>query len=229
MIRPLALAALLLAGFGVTAAAAPSPGPERFLPEMEAFAAEDALALRPPCQVLFVGSSSIRFWKTLGRDMAPHPVLNRGFGGSQISDVNHYFDRVVGRYRPRAIVFYAGENDLHAGEAPDQVVADFERFLALKDAALPATPVYFIGLKPSKARLAEKPDQDAVNVRIRALAEARADLDYVDVVSTMLQDGAPKDIFVEDGLHMTPEGYDLWTAVVRPVVDREMVQARACP
>lgn len=226
MLRRLVLSALLIT---TITGAAPAPGPERFLPEMEAFAAEDRVALRPPCQVLFVGSSSIRLWKTLSRDMAPFPVLNRGFGGSQISDVNHYFDRVVAPYRPRAIVLYAGENDIHAGDGVEATVADFQRFMALKDARLgAATPVYFISLKPSKARAAEKSAQDAVNAAVRELAQARPDLDYVDVVPAMLADGTPKDIFVDDGLHMTPDGYALWTAVVRPVVEAEMARKSAC-
>ncbi|KRB40616.1 MAG: GDSL-type esterase/lipase family protein [Pseudomonadota bacterium] len=195
-------------------------GPEPFAPEIEAFAAHDRAAPPAFCQIVFTGSSSVRFWTSLARDMAPIPVINRGFGGSQISDVNAYFDRVVGAYHPRAVVFYAGENDIHAGEGAAEAVADFERFMALKTAKLGATPVYFISLKPSKARLGEKPRQDEVNAKIRALADARADLDYIDVVPAMLEaDGRPKDIFIADGLHMTPAGYALWTAVVRPVVE----------
>lgn len=220
-------AALLVAGAAPAAmaqqssATSPQPAaPERLAPEIEAFAAQDRAAPPERCKVVFTGSSSVRFWNTLAQDMAPIPVINRGFGGSQISDVNFYFDQVVGPYHPRAIFFYAGENDLHAGKAGADVVADFERFVALKTAKLGATPVYFISLKPSKARWAQKADQDAVNAKIRAMASARADLDYVDVVPTMLQaDGTPKDIFIADGLHMTPSGYALWTAVVRPVAE----------
>ncbi len=218
--------AMVAAGVLALAAAAPAlaqsaaVGPEPFAPEIEAFAAQDRAAPPPFCQIVFTGSSSVRFWTSLTRDMAPIPVINRGFGGSQISDVNAYFDRVVGAYHPRAVVFYAGENDIHAGEGAAEVVADFERFMALKTAKLGATSVYFISLKPSKARLGEKPQQDEVNAKVRAMADTRADLDYVDVVGTMLEaDGRPKDIFIADGLHMTPAGYALWTAVVRPVVE----------
>ena len=208
-------------------AAAPAASPPssaatgRFAGEMEAFAAQDKAAPQPPCRIVFTGSSSIRFWTTLSQDMAPMPVINRGFGGAQVSDVNAHFDEVVGRYRPRAVVFYAGENDLNAGESKDSVAEDFGRFMKLKSEKLgAATPVYFISLKPSKARWAQKAEQDAVNAKIRAMASARADLDYVDVVPTMLQaDGTPKDIFIADGLHMTSAGYALWTAVVRPVAE----------
>ena len=197
----------------------PAP-PERLSSEIEAFAAQDRAAPPKACELVFTGSSSVRFWRTLDEDLAPIPVINRGFGGSQISDVNFYFDRVVGPYRPRAIFFYAGENDLHAGKSPEAVVADFQQFMTLKTKKLGATPVYFISLKPSKARLNQKAAQDAVNAKIREMAHARADLDYVDVVPTMLEaGGAPKDIFIADGLHMTPAGYALWTAVVRPVAE----------
>ena len=161
--------------------------------------------------------------------MAPFTVINRGFGGSRISDVDYFFNRVVTPYHPRAIFFYAGENDLWAGVSGDQVVADFQKFMDLKTAALGDTPVYFISLKPSKLRLAQFGLQAQVNDRIHAMADARADLSYVDVVPAMLDQGVPKDIYIADGLHMTPDGYVLWTGVVRPVVEREAQAGKPCP
>lgn len=195
--------------------------PVRFADQIAGFAEQDAAASQPPCQIVFTGSSSIRFWKTLSQDLAPLPVLNRGFGGSRITDVSHYFEQVVGRYRPAAVVFYAGENDLAAGRDPAAIVADFEQFLALKDKALGDTPVYFVSLKPSKLRWDHFAAQSWINDRIRELADRRADLEFIDVVQTMLADGRPKEIFVEDGLHMTGEGYVLWTAAVKPVLEAD--------
>ncbi|WP_310541523.1 SGNH/GDSL hydrolase family protein [Phenylobacterium sp.] len=219
-------ALMALALLSLTATAAP---PEtRFSPEIARFAELDKTTPTKPCGFLFTGSSSVRFWKTLDQDMAPHPVINRGFGGSQIADVTLYFDQVVTPYRPRAIFFYAGENDLNAGRTPDQVVADFQAFLDRKDKTLGATKVYFISLKPSKARWDQLASQSQVNAAIKALADQRPDLDYVDVVPAMLEAGAPKDIFVADGLHMTPAGYVLWTQVVRQVVEHEAKTGRAC-
>jgi lysophospholipase L1-like esterase len=213
-------------------AAATSPatakGPERFAPEIAAFAAADRQHRPAPCGFLFVGSSSIRFWKTLSGDMAPLPTVNRGFGGSTIADVDYYFDQVVAPYRPRAIVFYAGENDIAAGATPGAVTADFARFMDLKTKALGPTPVYFISLKPSKLRWAQRDAQAQVNAQIQAFAAQRNDLRYVDVSPAMLAEGVPKDIYVADGLHMTPEGYRLWTAVIRPVVEAEAKRPTAC-
>jgi hypothetical protein len=66
----------------------------------------------PADVVLFTGSSSITFWSTLERDMAPIPVVNRGFGGSKIADVVHYITRIILRCLSRAIVLFAGTNDI---------------------------------------------------------------------------------------------------------------------
>ena len=228
LVRLIALSAatVIVAGSSGAAAAA-----GRFSAEMQAFAAQDKAAPPTPCKIVFTGSSTIRFWTSLSQDMAPIPVLNRGFGGAEISDVNANFDQVVGRYRPRAVVFYAGENDLNAGESKDSVAEDFGRFMKLKSEKLgAATPVYFISLKPSQARERQIPDQSAVNAKIKAQMKGRKDFVYIDVVPQMMgADGHPKDLFVADGLHMNSAGYAIWTKVVRPVMEKEMKADRpAC-
>lgn len=214
---------LLLAFFGSDAGAR-TPAPQdadatqgrAFAAEIQAFLADDRVTPPAPCQILFVGSSSMVKWKaTLAADMAPLAVINRGFGGSTIADVNDWFDAIVAPYAPSAIVFYAGENDIDAGKSVDRVVADFDSFLVRKTAALGRTPVYFISLKPSTSRFAQFSLQTAVNDAVRARAKKRSDLIYIDVVPAMLDDGKPKDIFGSDGLHMNAEGYAIWTRIVR--------------
>jgi len=223
----LGTASIALAQVGPTPPEALSP--ERFAPEITHFADLDAATPPPTCAYLFVGSSSIRFWTSLSQDMAPYQVINRGFGGAHVSDIDYYFDKVVAPYKARAIFFYAGDNDLWAGKTPDQVVSDFNRFMTLKSQKFgDAVPVYFIAIKPSKQRISQLPLQDQVNQAVQALAETRKDLHLVDIVPVMLEAGVPKDIFVADGLHMTPEGYGLWTGVIRPVVESDAKENRSC-
>lgn len=225
-------AAVLTSASGLSAqeadwSSAAAPDPERFAPTIARFAQADAARPVAACGFLFVGSSSIRFWKSLAQDMAPYRVVNRGLAGSRIVDVDYYFDQLVTPYRPRAIVFYGGENDLWAGEGASALVGDFQRFMRLKTKALGDTPVYFISLKPSLKRRGQRGVQAEANRRIRDLAETRTDLTYVDVVPSMLEaDGAPRDLFRKDGLHMRPEGYAIWTSAVKPDLAREA--DRAC-
>jgi hypothetical protein len=223
--------ALRTAGAGAQTPASADPTLERELgAEVERFVDADRAAPPAACQVLFVGSSSIVKWKdSLAADMAPMPVINRGFGSSHIEYVNRWFDQIVAPYRPRAIVFYAGENDIDAGKSVDRVVADFDAFMARKTQVLGKTPVYFISLKPSKLRFAEFPLQSQVNDSIRARSAKRADLHYVDVVSPMLENGRPKDLFGPDNLHMTRAGYVIWTRAVRAaLLPHTEAEARSC-
>lgn len=204
-------AAAVLSG---VARAAQDQSQPRFAEEISVFGVEDEIYPPAPCATLFLGSSSIRFWFRLAQDFPKREIIRRGFGGSTIADANYYFDRIVAPYHPRAIVFYAGENDINAGESPEGVLDDLETFLAKKTAALGDTPVYFISIKPSKARLDDLPKQTEANRLIAALAARRADLVYVDVASAMLENGAPKDIFISDNLHMNHTGYAIWRNII---------------
>jgi lysophospholipase L1-like esterase len=209
-----------------TADELPSDAP--FRDEILRFAQLDRESPPPACPVLFVGSSSIRLWSSLKEDMAPLPVLNRGFGGSTIAQSNMYFDRIVAPYRPRAIVFYAGENDLDAGQGPAAAALEFARFMNLKRSRLGSTPVFYISAKPSKARYAQLDRQTQLNDAIRRLAAASKDLTFVDVVTPMLPDGQPQDLYVEDGLHMNATGYAIWRELVRDALAKKKVERRNC-
>lgn len=221
----------LVAGLAIFASACATPLPDlaqtpttkapRFDDAIAAFEAADKDAPPPKCATLFVGASSIRFWKSLKEDFPDRTVINRGFGGSTVWEVDHYFDRVVKPYHPKEIVFYAGENDLWIDKrTPDEIYADFVQFMRLKEKSLGATPVWFISAKPSKQRFAQLPLQAALNEKVKALADQRDDLAYIDIVPAMLKpDSTPKDIFVADDLHMTPEGYAIWTPIVDAALD----------
>jgi lysophospholipase L1-like esterase len=213
----------------------------RYDDAVAAFEAADKTDMPPKCGTLFVGSSTIRFWSSLKEDFPNRQVINRGFGGSTVWEVDDYFSRVVTPYHPKAIVFYAGDNDLAdvperngnpavPGHTPDQVYADFVTFMKLKDKQLGKTPVWFISVKPSKLRWDIQDKMTAVNKKVKALADKRNDLAFIDIVPAMLQpDGAPKDIFREDRLHMTPEGYALWTPIVeKSLAEGQKAKAPGC-
>ena len=195
-------------------------GAEKWEERIAAFEAQDRAAPPPREAVLFVGSSSIVGWK-LGEFFAGLPAINRGFGGSEISDALHFMDRIVLPYRPRAIVFYAGENDIAAGESPEQVARDFETFVRRVRAALPQTRIVFIGLKPSPSRWKLIEQFRETNRLIRAFVESQRDMIFIDVERAMLDaHGQPRaELFVKDMLHMNRAGYEIWTELVRPHLD----------
>lgn len=167
---------------------------------------------------MFVGSSSIRLWNTLAEDFPGVPVVNRGFGGSELSDALRFADRIVLPYRPRMVVVYAGDNDLWAGETPEQVFEDFRALVRTIHDELPRTRVAFIAVKPSVARWRIEGEVRRTNQLIREFAAADPRVDYIDIFTPMLgSDGRPRpELFVDDGLHLNARGYELWKSVVAP-------------
>lgn len=191
----------------------------RFEREILRFEENDKIAPPPTGSILFVGSSSIRLWRTLTEDMAPLPVVNRGFGGATIGEVNYYFHRMVAKYKPSFIVFYAGENDLFSPDiSVDSVVNDFNGFRDSVNIYLPQCQAFFISVKPSPARWLFQDKFVEANNRFRAICEADPRWTYIDVVTPMLMpSGLPKkDIYRADSLHMNAAGYTYWTQVVKP-------------
>ena len=172
--------------------------------------------------ILFTGSSSIRFWSTLKEDMAPHNVLNRGFGGAHIAHVNYHFNEIVKPYKPKAIVFFCGTNDLSAFKTPEETFEDFNNFFSMVKNELPGTKLIVIGVKPSTARSYLIPEEQEFNGLLSNLAEKEDLLSYISVWNPMLTDEgkANPDLFVDDGLHMNQKGYEIWAKLVKPELDK---------
>lgn len=185
--------------------------------EILGFEASDRTNPPPKRAVLFIGSSSIRYWKTLAQDFPRHRVINRGFGGSELSDSLHYAKRIVLPYKPRMIVMYAGGNDIHRGKTPERVLSDFKTFVATVHAALPGTKIAWISIAPSPARWSEVDKVRAANALVADYARRQRHVEYIDVFSHMLgPDGLPRaEIFDADRLHLNEKGYALWTRVVK--------------
>src|SRR5690242_17324343 len=114
-------------------------------PEIAAFEASDRIHRPAPGGILFTGSSSIRLWTSLANDFPGLPVLNRGFGGSQIHHVTAFVPRIVVPYQPKLIIFYCGANDIASGHLRvDEVVRDYDAFVRTVRASLPHVRIAFI-------------------------------------------------------------------------------------
>lgn len=184
--------------------------------EINAFGEIDRKQTPPENAVLFVGSSSMRLWTNLRTDFPNLRVINRGFGGSRIEDSVHYFDRIVAPYKAKAIVLYAGENDINDGLAPEKVAADFVAFAKLVREKSPKSKLYFVSLKPSPSRWALRDKMMKTNELIRGEIAKMKNAAFVDVWTAMLgPNGEPKpEIFRADKLHMTEAGYEIWRGIL---------------
>lgn len=211
----LLLAVIVLVGAGRDVFA--QPPAERWAKALTEFDAADRAAPPQPGEVLFLGSSTIVNWD-LPKSFPGVKTINRGVWSSSLHDQVQRIDRVVLPYAPRLIVLYAGDNDLNGGATSEQVAVAFEQFVMAVQAKLPQTRIVFIGLKPSPQRWSQIQRYRAANTLIREYCGHDDRLGFVDVDGPMLGwDEKPRrELFVEDGLHLSPQGYALWNVLLRP-------------
>lgn len=211
------IAAVLLAQ--APGAEAPKFDPTRWEDTIGRFVEQDAKQPPKTGGVLFVGSSSIRLWP-LDESFPELSATNRGFGGSHVADVVHYVDRIVFPYEPRTIVLYAGDNDIAGGKTPERVRDDVRRFVRRVHAELPESRILYVAIKPSLRRWSMWPEMKQANDLIAADFAEDERLHFVDIAEPMLgEDGKPRpELFVKDGLHLSPAGYAVWSKELRPLL-----------
>ncbi len=222
MLRALLLCLTLAALLGLSRAAAANRDPAQWESEIRAFEAQDRA--HPPAQgaVLFVGSSTIRYWTNLAECFPRLATIRRGFGGSHLTDSVAFADRIVIPYHPSKIVLYAGENDIARGDSPEEVAAAFRNFARKVRADLPKTPIYFVSIKPAPVRWHLSPQEIRANALIRRSCWMHRGLKFVDVWPDLLDNrGQPNPkLYKPDNLHLTAEGYQ----ILARAIDRALAE-----
>jgi lysophospholipase L1-like esterase len=201
-------------------AAKSGPGPTRWEETIRKFEAADAAMPPPKGDVLLVGGSNARRWTDVGDYFPKHRVINRGFGGAQLTDVLHFTDRIVLPYAPKTILLNAGGNDLGAGKSPGQVRDAARAFVAKVHATLPDTRIYCIGLPPVR-RAQDNPEVlaaiRAMNGLLAELARQAKNVEFIDLFPAFSDDQGRSrpELFVEDGTHFSPKGYAAVAGLLR--------------
>lgn len=204
-------------------AADAKPSYARWEDEIKAFEAQDRATPPPANPILFVGSTTVHAWKTLAEDFPDCVVLNRGFGGAEIADVSHFADRIIFPYKPRAIFFRVGGNDIANGRSVPDLFADFKAFVATVRTKLPDVNIYFIAWNPTPARWSQWSSEKQYNDMVKEYANQVPHVKYIETADIVLgADGKPRpELFLSDGLYFNAEGFKLLTARLRPFLPRD--------
>jgi lysophospholipase L1-like esterase len=195
--------------------------PDRWEDTIAGFEEADRLDPPPDGVIIFTGSSSIRRWESLARDMAPLPVINRGFGGSEIADLVRYADRLITCHKPSAVVIFCGGNDINRGKSPETVASDFHQLTEIVRVEHPGTPIFYISIRPTLKQWDARNSHIAANRLIRQFCERETGVEYIDIWNQFLDPatGNPKPkYFVEDRVHMSRAGYLLWSEIIKPLL-----------
>lgn len=201
----------------------PETGPTRWEESIQKFEKMDQE--NPPEEglILFVGSSSIGIWNDVQDYFPDSKVLNRGFGGSQFSDMLYYADRVIFPYKPSKIFIYEGDNDVASGDKPKAIMKEAKQLRKMIERELPGVPVVFISAKPSVLRWNIKEDYEDFNKRLEKYSKRKKNTMFADVWTAMLDEEGKvyEHIFLEDNLHMNAEGYKIWKSVLDPYIEED--------
>ncbi len=200
--------------------------PDAWETSIKKFEAQDQLHQPVKNAIVFVGSSSFTFWSTLEQDMAPLPVINRGFGGARMGDVLYYLERVVFPYHPRAVVLFAGTNDI-SGPKPASARQVYDGYLAFVQRVqenLPKSLIYYVAITPTLARWKYWPIAAEANRLVHDHTLTDAHLRFIDLTDHLLDaDGKPdRRLYRADRLHPNAKGYTKWTAVIKPRLEADL-------
>lgn len=212
----------------------PAGDPEvtRWERDVAALEALDGRAADPPDAILFIGSSSIRLWDSIAADMAPWPVVRRGYGGARYRDLCHFAPRLVAKHDPRAIVVFVANDISDPGGSPtvDEVMGDVRATLAGIRGHHPRTPVFFVAVTPTESRWPLWPKIERLNTALEALAAAEEETFFIATAGRFLDPDTGRPIprlFRADRLHLSREGYRAWADAISAALDQVLAGAIA--
>ena len=192
-----------------------------FQDEINAFKKEDSAQFPPKHAILFIGSSSFRFWSDVQNYFSGYTIINRGFGGSSLPDIIRFAPDILFPYEPKQVVIYCGENDL-AGDTSLTANDVFNRFKTLyqmiRDSLGEKVNVVYVSIKPSPSRAFLLSKMVAANKLIQQYLSKQKEAAFADVFHPMLDANGKlrPELYRDDQLHMKPEGYAIWKKVIQP-------------
>jgi hypothetical protein len=178
----------------------------------------------PENAILFVGSSSIRLWQWIKEDMAPYPVIQRGYGGAKFSDLDYYAERIIYPHEFRALVIFIA-NDISGSKkdkSPAEIVELYTSVLETVRKKHDTTPVFLIAITPTKNRWDVWHKTKEANRQLKAKCNELDNAYFIDTINLYLNEkGEPREeLFIEDKLHLNEEGYDVWTSAIKASLDK---------
>ena len=203
-----------------------APQKIRFADQIEAYL--KAVQEKPPPNnaILFVGSSIFRLWKNLPEQMAPLPVFNRAFGGSQTHEILAYMDKIVLPYKPKIIVYYCGSNDINANVAPQSIAGNFKEFVARVHRQSPKTRIFYVTINRAPQKMDKWSQVDEANALIKTYCAKNKRRGFIDVNPALFDaSGKPRmDLYLPDQLHFKEPAYTEFTAIIKPVIAKAWKQ-----
>jgi hypothetical protein len=199
-------------------------------PDIQKFEQLDKTSKYPDDAILFAGSSSIRLWTSLEKDMAPYHIIQRGYGGAHLSDFAVYAPRIIDNHKCQALVLFIA-NDITGSESdrtPEEVASLFKSVVKTFRKVNPEAPVFWIEITPTASRWKVWPEIQEANAMVKKACSKEKNIFFITTHDAFLnEDGLPKDeLFLDDKLHLTEKGYEVWKGIIKKELDLVLNEER---
>lgn len=186
---------------------------------MRKFDKLNSLNTCPEDSILLVGSSSIRMWDSIEEDMAPYPVIQRGYGGASFADLACYIERIVYPHKFEALVLFAG-NDVWGKEddrSPKEIARLIKYIIKRVNKKFVKVPILVIEVTHTPAREHLMTEIDAENEALKSVCDQFANVYWIPTNQAYLTpEGKPDaSFFRKDKLHQNREGYRQWAKLIK--------------
>ena len=165
--------------------------------------------------ILFTGDSDIEGWATAAE--WPKSV-NVGVGGATCANVAKKAEGHISAYAPSTVVLVCGENDLAYGASVAKTMKRLTK--AIDRLSSGGGRVIYIGTKPEPSTKSLHKKYRNYDEKVRALARGGGgSFTFIDSYSGFEELGNPNSLYKNDKLHLSEEGYALWTAWTKAALD----------
>lgn len=192
-------------------------------PEIQKLEELDKTEKDPENAILFIGSSSIRLWDNIANDMAPYPVIQRGYGGAKFSDLIFYTDRLVYPHNFRALVVFVANDISNTPEdkTPEEILRLYKEVVRVVRVKNPQKPIFFVEITPTNSRWEVWDQTKKANELVKKYSEKKRNLHFIETAESFIgADGKPQtELFRNDQLHLKQVGYDIWAKRIKSKLD----------
>lgn len=199
--------------------------PDAWAKEIDAYARQDRSSKLPDKPLVVVGGRRVKLWRGLEDLLAPQPVLMRGLGDATVDDLIHNYERLIGFYRPGAVVLLPSSSEFHirANNNAEGLAMGIEQLVELN--AEHAADSTFYVITPLKTPLYES-DDHTVEETTRLLNEWAATQDHVEILDAnrllVMPDGRPNPAYYRaDGINLNEHGYLRLSVLLQNALDSE--------
>lgn len=235
MIRPYtparAVLAVLLFIFTYNSSTGQSTPPDEILKweaDMLVFDSLNLVEQSDANTLLVAGSSSVRIWDSIQKDMTPYQVMQRGYGGAKMTDFTFYAHRIIKAQQFKAIVIFVANDivGLESDRTPKEVFRLFKDLVKQVRKRNPLTPLCWIEVTPTPKRWDVSIEIQKASRLIEAYCSKYDDLHFISTFDKYITpEGLPDSTyFRKDMLHLNSSGYQHWTGIIKSSLEEAGIE-----